>query len=89
MAYPPNQVFIGNLHPDRLNSIGRPWYGHLVGDASRYGPYGEIMPEEEFLGLMKLADDFDLTWIEEESRANAQKVPSGPSFMGRFGSYET
>lgn len=67
VAYPPNQVFIGNLHPDHLNNIEQPWYRHPVGDASRYGPYGEIMPEEEFLGLIKLADDFDLAWIEKET----------------------
>lgn len=67
VAYPPNQVFIGNLHPDRLNEIGQPWYKHPLEGASRYGAYGEIMPEEEFLGLMKLADDFDLMWIEKEA----------------------
>jgi len=67
VAYPPNQVFIGNLHPDRLNDIEQPWYCHPVANPSRYGAYGEIMPEEEFLGLMKLADDFDLMWIEKEA----------------------
>jgi len=66
VAYPPNQVFIGNLHPDRLNDIEQPWHCHPVTDPSRYGVYGEIMPEEEFLGLMKLADDFDLMWIDKE-----------------------
>lgn len=67
VEYPPNQVFIGNLHPDRLNGIEQPWYRHPVKGASRYGAYGEIMPEEEFLGLMKLADDFDLMGIEKEA----------------------
>jgi len=64
VGYPPNQVFIGNLHPDRLNEIEQPWYGHLIKGASRHGAYGEIMPEEEFFGLLKLADDFDLIWFE-------------------------
>ncbi|OPX96033.1 MAG: Glycine/sarcosine/betaine reductase complex component C subunit beta [Syntrophorhabdus sp. PtaB.Bin006] len=73
VEYPPNQVFIGNLHPDRLNGIEQPWYRHPVEDASRYGAYGEIMPEEEFLGLMKLADDFDLMWIEKESAPMIKK----------------
>ncbi|MCK9226817.1 MAG: glycine/sarcosine/betaine reductase complex component C subunit beta [Syntrophorhabdaceae bacterium] len=67
VEYPANQVFIGNLHPDRLNGIERPWYHHPVKGASRYGAHGEIMPQEEFLGLMKLADDFDLMWIEQEA----------------------
>jgi betaine reductase len=67
VGYPPNQVFIGNLHPDQLNDIEQPWYEHPLKGASRYGVYGEIMPEEEFLGLLKLADDFDLIWFEKGS----------------------
>ncbi len=67
VAYAPNQVFIGNLHPDRLNDMEQPWYGHPVERASRYGPYGEIMPEDEVLALMKLADDFDLVWLDKET----------------------
>ena len=67
VEYPPNQVFIGNLHPDRLNDIEQPWYKHPITGASRYGAYGEIMPEEEFLALLKLADDFDLMWLDRES----------------------
>ncbi len=64
VAYPPNQVFIGNLAPDDLNGIEQPWYRHPLPDASQWGPYGEIFPEEVFLGVMKLADDFDLMEIE-------------------------
>ncbi len=67
VEYPPNQVFIGNLHPDGLKDIEQPWYEHLLKGASRYGAYGEIMPEEEFFGLLKLSDDFDLIWFEKES----------------------
>ncbi|SEM23132.1 betaine reductase [Syntrophus gentianae] len=67
VAYPPNQVFIGNLAPDALNQIEQPWYRHPLPDASRWGPYGEIFPEETFLGVMKLADDFDLVEIEEKA----------------------
>jgi betaine reductase len=73
VAYPPNQVFIGNLHPDHLNAIEQPWHRHPVQNASRYGAYGEIMPEEEFLGLMKLADDFDLVWLEKEAAPLVKK----------------
>ncbi|OPY88828.1 MAG: Glycine/sarcosine/betaine reductase complex component C subunit beta [Syntrophus sp. PtaU1.Bin208] len=67
VAYPPNQVFIGNLAPDALNEIEQPWYRHPLPDASQWGPYGEIFPEEVLLGLMKLADDFDLVEIEKEA----------------------
>ena len=52
VEYPPNQVFIGNMAPDELNSIEQPWYENPIKGASRYGSFGEIMPEEEFLGLV-------------------------------------
>jgi len=80
VEYPPNQVFIGNLHPDGLNDIEQPWYEHLLKGASRYGAYGEMMPEEEFFGLLKLADDFDLIWLGNPlhcSGRNCRATPSG------------
>jgi len=64
--YPPHQVFIGNMHPDKLNTIEKPWYEHPVEDGSRHGLFGEIMPEDEFYGWMKAADDFDLLWLEPD-----------------------
>jgi hypothetical protein len=64
VAYPPNQVFIGNLDPDDLLKIGPPWYQNDLRDASRKGPFGEIMPEDEFLGVMKICDEFHLLLLE-------------------------
>jgi hypothetical protein len=64
ISYPPHQVFIGNKHPDELNNIPKPWYDHPVQSGKRHGPFGEIMPEDEFYGWMKIADDFDLLWLE-------------------------
>jgi betaine reductase len=64
IAYPPHQVFIGNRNPDDLNSIPKPWYRNPMEAASRDGSFGEIMPEEEFYGWMKAADDFDLLWLD-------------------------
>ncbi|HAZ31198.1 MAG TPA: glycine reductase [Dehalococcoidia bacterium] len=65
VAYPPNQVFIGNIRPDELAELKQPWWRNLIADASREGPYGEIMPQDEFYGLLKAADAFDLIWLEE------------------------
>lgn len=65
VAYPPHQVFIGRLSPEDLARIELPWYKHSIVDAQRVGPFGEIMPEKEFLGLLKLADDFNLVWYTE------------------------
>ena len=65
VAYPPNQVFIGNLEPDDLRQIPSPWYQHPVSNASREGFFGEIMPEEEFYGMLKICDEFGLIMLEE------------------------
>ena len=72
VIYPPNQVFLGALYPDALKEIPRPWFQptenpveNQADSESRWGPHGEIMPEAEFYGLLKTADDFDLVWLEE------------------------
>jgi hypothetical protein len=79
VAYPPNQVFIGNMHPDQLHDVPQPWYRHLVADAKKDGPFGEIMPEEQFYGWLKAADDFNLVWLTagflERLRENSAKHP--------------
>lgn len=59
VGYAPNQVFIGNLSPEQLEALERPWWSRRVGHG-RFGPFGQIMPEEEFLALMSLVDEFDL-----------------------------
>ena len=64
--YAPHQVFIGNNHPDELLSVPKPWYEHPLAEGKRQGPFGEIMPEDEFYGWMKIADDFDLLWLTSE-----------------------
>ncbi|MFQ5934017.1 MAG: glycine/sarcosine/betaine reductase complex component C subunit beta [Dehalococcoidia bacterium] len=65
VAYQPHQVFLGNLWPDHLREIPQPWYQNPYRDGVRFGPYGEIMPQEEFYGWMKLSDQFDLLLLEE------------------------
>jgi glycine/sarcosine/betaine reductase complex component C subunit beta len=63
VSYPPNQVFIGNMHPDQLHDVTQPWWGHPVENSRTKGPFGEIMPEDMFYGWLKIADDFDLVWL--------------------------
>ena len=65
VGYPPNQVFIGNLDPDDLLHVPSPWYKNPIPNSSRWGSFGEIMPEEEFYGMMKICDEFQL-WLLEE-----------------------
>jgi len=65
VAYPPDQVFIGNVDPDELWNVPSPWYKHPFPNASRWGEFGEIMPEEEFYGALKICDEFGLITLEE------------------------
>jgi glycine/sarcosine/betaine reductase complex component C subunit beta len=64
VAYPPNQAFLGAIYPDDLRTYGQPWFKVSDG-GQRWGPHGEIMPEEEFYGLLKMCDAFELVWLEE------------------------
>lgn len=66
VAYAPNQVYIGNLTPDDLAGIEKPWYDKPVAGADRFGKFGEIMPQIEFIAMLKLADVFDLVKLEVE-----------------------
>ena len=63
VAYPPNQAFLGAIHPDALGDLPAPWFRHN-GGGERWAPHGEIMPEEEFYGWLKIADAFDLVSLE-------------------------
>ena len=63
--YWPNQVYIGNKTPDELAAIPQPWYDKDVEGADRYGKFGQIMPQEEFLLLMQACDVFALVKLEQ------------------------
>lgn len=83
VAYPPNQVYIGNLRPDELNHIPQPWYRNPLSGAKRHGKFGEILPEEEFYGWLKMADDFDLVWLTAGFIEKIkEKVSSSPFLKG-------
>ncbi len=72
VRYPPNQVFIGNLQPDQLDSIPRPWYRNPVPSAGPSGSFGRMITQAALYGLMKSCDDFDLLTIDEELAAQAR-----------------
>jgi betaine reductase len=79
VAYAPNQVFIGNIDPDELWQMPFPWYQNPVPNASRWGTFGEIMPEEEFYGMIKVCDEFQLVLLEEDFRQEvASKLKDHP-----------
>lgn len=66
VEYPPNQVYIGNMTPDELREVTRPWYKQVGLGKGRDGKFGEIIPEDEFIGLMKMVDAFELVILEEQ-----------------------
>ncbi len=82
VSYPPHRVFLGAIYPDELENLPKPWYkttGKAAGQNSRWSPHGEIMPEEEFYAILKIADDFGLLWLEEEfSRKAAASLADHP-----------
>ena len=64
VAYYPNQTYIGNMTPDELAQIPTPWNEQECTMTSRYGKFGQIMPQEEFILLMQACDVFDLVIID-------------------------
>lgn len=77
VSYAPNQTYIGNMTPEELSERKRPWYDEKVEGLSRFGKFGEIMPQDEFYGLMKISDVFDLVLLEKNfTEAVRQKFKS-------------
>ena len=67
-SYAPNQAYIGAMTLDALSGAPKPWIDNL-GKPERYGVYGEIMPEDEFVAFMDICDVFDLIWLEKDFAA--------------------
>lgn len=83
VRYAPNQVYIGNMSPDELKELPRPWYKNSPQKADRDGKFGEIMPEDEFIGLLKVVDAFDLVLLEESFQSSVRsKLAEHPAVGG-------
>ena len=61
VSYLPHQAYIGAMHPRDLPE--RPWVRPGAGLA-RFVAGGEVMPEEEFLGLLAAVDQFGLVTLD-------------------------
>jgi betaine reductase len=87
LAYPPHQVFIGNLRPEALWDIPRPWWRSprhepqslmpeaRNGDSARLGRFGELMPQHEYYELLAELDQFDLVRPDQEPDEAAGEIP--------------
>ena len=65
LNYWPNQVYIGNKTPYDLAKVEQPWFDKQCDTNARYGKFGQIMPQEEFLLLMQACDVFGLLKLEQ------------------------
>lgn len=79
VAYPPNQVFIGNLAPDVLAGIERPWYRQPMESAQETGRFGRLYDQAAFYRGLEEADVFNLVHLGDT------KVPENglPLFDGQ------
>lgn len=78
--YAPNLAYIGAMTVGQLDAHPRPWHANLASEPTRFGKYGEIMPEDEFLGLLDICDVFDLVWLETGFAASVRhKLLSHPA----------
>jgi glycine/sarcosine/betaine reductase complex component C subunit beta len=72
LAYSPNQAFLGSIHPRALGE--RPWFERPIETVSRFGPGGEIMPEEEFLGLLTALDSSEIVTLDSSFGERAAEM---------------
>ena len=77
VAYGPHQAFLAALHPRDLPE--RPWVAAPANGEGRFAGAGELMPEEEFLGLMAAVDDFGLVRLgKDEAGAIGERLSRHP-----------
>jgi hypothetical protein len=69
LGYPPHQVFIGNLAPDALWEIERPWW-RSPAEPRAQGPYGVFVDQEELYSRMAAADQFQLLHLDGREASN-------------------
>jgi betaine reductase len=63
LGYPPHQVFLGNLRPEELWKIGRPWWSNPT-EAKAEGPFGVFVDEQELYRRLEAADQFQLLKLD-------------------------
>jgi hypothetical protein len=82
MAYPPNQAYLGTFHPRELPP--RPLARVRHEGSARFTEDGEIMPEEEFLGLMAAVDEFGLLSLAPDVAERAAKALTDHPVAGKL-----
>jgi betaine reductase len=75
VAYPPNQVFIGNLAPEALEQIERPWHRQPLEGATPSGGLGRIFDQRTFYARLAESDSFKLVHFNPEG--DVRDIPPG------------
>jgi len=65
VGYAANQTYIGNMSIEDLGKMELPWYDKVDKGADRFGKFGEIMPQEEFLLLVDACDMFEVVKLDK------------------------
>jgi len=79
LGYPPHQVFIGNLHPDALWAIERPWWRTPV-EPRAEGPFGTVITQSELYRRMAEADAFRLFRLDGSN--SGLPIYAGATLLG-------
>ncbi len=74
--YAPNQVYIGNMKPEALRDLAEPWCKSPV-EGTREGAYGSIVPQDEFIAMIKVSDAFDLVFLTKDFTAAVKAKMAG------------
>ena len=69
LGYAPHQVLIGNLRPEALWGVDRPWWAHPV-EPRAQGPYGLVVDQAELYRRMQESDSFGLFELDGSPAAN-------------------
>ena len=65
VAYAPHQVYIGNLAPEKLSDLAKPWYDKLIEGATAEGHFGDLVEQNRFYAQLGGADRFELVTFDE------------------------
>ena len=84
VAYPPNQVFIGNVAPADLWERPRDWWRHPVEGASSAGATGDVMDQDRFYELLADVDQFDLVRMGAAPEPGQLALFRGDEVVGAF-----
>jgi betaine reductase len=82
LAYAPHQVFIGNLTPQDLAGIERPWHAHPLPGGQAEGPFGRIYDQAAFYGQLAEADCFGLVHLDGEGGEQGLPLFDGNRAVG-------